>query len=203
MRYISPLFIFACITQQCFSSDYLSIGLNDLSAKGIEQSAADLITDRLRSELIKTGFFKLMEHNQMKEILQEQRFQKSDNCDKSTCLVEMGKLLGVKRIISGNVGKIGNLHTISLRMFNVQTGAILHTVNEDCTCPIEEVLSKSTVSIAEKLQLSVLSEQFAKVKLSSVPPGAAVLLDNKNRDVTPFINYMLLPDIYFATGGLC
>ena len=34
------------------------------------------------------------------------------------------------------------------------TGEILFTVNEDCTCPVSDVLSKSTKNIAQKLAQS-------------------------------------------------
>jgi hypothetical protein len=200
MRFITGVFLFLLAFMPLHAAtDFSSIAINDFLAKGIEQSDADLITDRLRGELIKTGFFKVMERTQMKEILKEQGFQKGGLCDESGCLVEMGKLLGVKRMITGSVGKIGTVHTLSLRMFDVETGEIIQSINEDCSCPVEEVLLKSTVSVAEKLKAAICAKVYGKLSVSTVPSKASITLDGKDRGITPFSDDMLSHGKYSVT----
>ena len=96
------------------NSNKLNIAVNDLSGKGIEKSTAGIISDRLRSELIKTGVFRVMERNEMENVLKEQGFQKTGACDDASCLIEVGQILGVDRMVAGSVGKVGNFFTISL-----------------------------------------------------------------------------------------
>ncbi|MCD4693727.1 MAG: hypothetical protein K8R79_12490, partial [Calditrichales bacterium] len=86
----------------------------------------------------------------MKEILGEQGFQLT-GCTSNECVVEAGKVLGVSQIIAGNIGKIGSLYTISIRLIDVQTGKILKMANVDCECRIEKVLTTSVRNVVERL----------------------------------------------------
>ncbi len=139
------------ITNLTFASDSkkILIAVSDLERQNIDENTAVVITDRLRTELFKTGSFTVLERNQMKEILEEQEFQQSD-CSPSECVVEAGQLLGVTHMMTGALGKVGKTFTINIRMIDVQTGRIVLTDNTDCKCEIDEVLSRSTVSIADK-----------------------------------------------------
>jgi TolB-like protein len=118
----------------------------ELKGEGILDSDARLISSRLRTYLFDTQKFTVVEREKMNEILKEQGFQMS-GCTSNECAVEAGKLLGVKYIIAGDVGKIGKLYTISLRLIDVETGRLVRVISEDCECGIEEFL-KSTIKIA-------------------------------------------------------
>lgn len=163
----------------------LNIAVNDLSGKGIEQSTAAIISDRLRSELINTGVFLVMERNEMDNILKEQGFQKTGACDEASCLVEVGQLLGVERMVAGSVGKIGNIYTVSLRMINVASGQILYTVNEDYEGDIKGLLSNAVSNAAKKLAAgaggeiakSAMAGKTGDLYISSDPSGASVEID--------------------------
>ena len=92
----------------------LNIAVNDLEPEGLDESSTRIISDRIRSELINTGVFRVMERAEMQSILREQGFQQTGIC-------EVGQILGVDRMVTGNIGKVGNFYTISLRMINVAT----------------------------------------------------------------------------------
>ena len=106
------------------------IAVLDLSGQGISQAEAKTLTDRLRSHLVRTGVFTVLERDQMDEILQEQGFQQS-GCVSDECLVEIGLLIGVQRMVGGSIGKIGQTYTLDLRIIDVSTGRIEKTVSED------------------------------------------------------------------------
>ena len=71
------------------------IAVLDLQGEGVSKSAAKTLTDRLRSKLVNTGAFHVLERDQMDEILGEQGFQQS-GCVSDECLVEIGRLVGVE-----------------------------------------------------------------------------------------------------------
>jgi TolB-like protein len=106
------------------------IAVLDLQGEGVSKSAAKTLTDRLRSKLVNTGVFHVLERDQMDEILGEQGFQQS-GCVSDECLVEIGRLVGVQQMIGGTIGKIGQTYTLDLRIIDVQTGRILKTVSDD------------------------------------------------------------------------
>lgn len=128
----------------------LNIAVNDLKGNGLDQPTSRIISERVRSELVKSGGFRVMERNEMTTVLKEQGFQKTGACDEASCLVEVGQLLGVDRMIAGTVGKISNFFTISLRMIHVGTGEILFTVDEDYNGEIEGLFGIALPNIAKK-----------------------------------------------------
>ncbi len=106
------------------------IAVLDLSGEGVTKSEAKTLTDRLRSRLVNTGAFIVLEREQMDEILSEQGFQQS-GCVSDECLVEIGRMVGVQEMVGGSIGKIGQTYTLDLRIIDVETGRILRTVSED------------------------------------------------------------------------
>jgi hypothetical protein len=100
----------------------LTVAVTDLQARGLDKSIAEIFSERFRSELIQTGFFRVMERGQMDMVLKEQGFQQTGACSDEACLVEMGQIMGVERMIAGSMGKLGTLYTISVRLINVESG---------------------------------------------------------------------------------
>jgi TolB-like protein len=132
------------------AQDNTSIAVINLNAEGISKSEASTISARLRTDLFNTDKFVVLERNKMDEILKEQGFQLSE-CTTNECVVEVGKLIGVEQIVAGNIGKIGEIITISIRLIDVETGALLRTATEDCECAMETVITKSVRNVAQTL----------------------------------------------------
>jgi len=83
------------------SQDLINVAVLDLEGRGISALEAATLTDRLRSEMVSVGAFQVVERGQMEMILQEQGFQQT-GCSSAECAVEVGKLLGVSKMITGN-----------------------------------------------------------------------------------------------------
>lgn len=107
---------------------------------GVPETYTTTLTDRLRMELDHTRRFTVVERHAMNSILEEQGFQLS-GCVSNECAVEVGKLLGVDRMIAGSIGRVGEAYSVILRLIDVESGIILRTRNVDCRCSIEDILS--------------------------------------------------------------
>ena len=141
--------ILACTL--CFGQhSKINIAVLDLEPKGITTTEAEILSDRLRTEIVLTDQYQVVERDKMFEILTEQDFQKS-GCTTVECAVEVGQLLNVTHIVAGNVAKIDNLFTINIRLIDVETGKVLKTAVEDCDCRLKEVLTTSIKNITEQL----------------------------------------------------
>ena len=116
-----------------------SIAILSLQGNGISASEARILTDELRSVLVQTGKYNVLERNNMESILNEQGFQIS-GCTSTECAVEAGKLLGVKKMAAGSIGTLGTLYKISIRIFNVETGKIDRSVSKRHKGSIEQLL---------------------------------------------------------------
>jgi TolB-like protein len=109
-------------------------------SSGVTQDESDLLTDRLRVELFNTGAVDVMERDQMQAILKEQGFQKSGACTDEGCMVEMGEILGVQKLITGSIGKIGSMYILNARIIDIKTAKITRSVSEDIKGKLEEVV---------------------------------------------------------------
>ncbi|MCP4931953.1 MAG: hypothetical protein GY912_08235, partial [Candidatus Marinimicrobia bacterium] len=101
----------------------------DFDGSGITTQEAQVLTQRLGSELVQTNALIMVERNQMSEIMDEQGFQQA-GCTSAECAAEIGALLGVQKMITGSFGKIGNSYTIEARMFTVESGKTEKTVSK-------------------------------------------------------------------------
>jgi len=76
----------------------------------------------------------------MEQIIKEQGFQQS-GCSTDECMVEVGKLIGVEKIIGGSISQVGNVFSVSARIVNVETGEIETTGVYDHMGNIGELLT--------------------------------------------------------------
>jgi hypothetical protein len=115
-----------------------------------------------------------MERGQMSEILKEQGFQKSGACNEKSCIIEVGQLLGVQRVLAGTVGKVGSTYEISISLIDVATGEMLFATTEDCRCSIDEVLLTSTSNIVKKIlqRSSPASSTLERAKTTKSAPSS-------------------------------
>ncbi|MBC8175537.1 MAG: hypothetical protein H8E82_07785 [Candidatus Marinimicrobia bacterium] len=135
-------------------AEKLNVAVLNLEGFGISAMEAATLTDRLRSELVGVGVFLVVERGQMEMILEEQGFQQT-GCTSAECAVEVGKLLGVQKMITGSIGKIGKLFTVDVRMFDVVSSGIEQVSKRDHRGEVEgllgllEVVAKDLAGIKE------------------------------------------------------
>ena len=136
-RFCLLLILFHLLSINLLAEDTIvhkfNIAVMDIEGtSGLNVGDAELLTDRLRAELFKTGLADVMERKEMNTILQEQGFQQTGTCsDDKACLVEVGQLLGVQYIISGSIGKFGSVYMVNLRSIDVETGKLVNVVSKD------------------------------------------------------------------------
>ena len=138
------------------------------SGSSVTGEEANIIADRFRSELFSTGQVVIMERTEMDEILKEQGFQQSGACNDERCLVQMGQLLGVNKIISGSIGRLGSLLILNFRLIDVETGKIERAVSRDIGGGIEDV-----VKVMPSMAYEIVGLEIPKEK-QYIPPSPVV-----------------------------
>jgi TolB-like protein len=193
------LFLLNLFATGASSQTKTNIAVSDLIGRGVDQESAAIVSDRLRTNLFKAGTFNVLERQSMQDILKEQGFQHA-GCTSDQCLVEIGQVLGVSQIVAGTVGKLGSMYTLDIRIIDVRTAQIIYTTSVDCRCSIEDVLTKSVPSIAEKIAASTgktgavaskappeaPSPAAGSLRVRTVPPGARIFVDKVDNGVTPY-----------------
>jgi len=124
-----------------------NIAVVDFNANNISDGEVRALTDRLRTELFNTKYFKVIEREMMQEVIKEQGFQQT-GCTTDECMVEIGRLIGVEKIIGGSISKVGNIYSVSSRIVNVETGEIENTAVFDHTGNIGQLLTEGMRIVA-------------------------------------------------------
>ncbi|MDD5674894.1 MAG: CsgG/HfaB family protein, partial [Chitinivibrionales bacterium] len=145
----------------------INMAVNNIkNAAGVTDGEIELLTDRLRAELFNTGAVNVMEREQMQAILKEQGFQQSGACSDEACLVEMGQMLGVQKMVSGSLGKLGNLFMVNLRVIDIATGQIVKVVSKDIKGNIEDIVGE-----LRPMAFELVGGQFGPAPFASVKPA--------------------------------
>ncbi len=176
--------LWLCYTLPLFATQpKISVAVLPLEVHGIQEDITITLTDRLRSELLQTNAFDVMERERMEEILAEQGFQQSGACRDEECVVEAGRLLGISHMVAGSLGAIGSMFTLTLRLIDVETGRILLTATDDIPGPIENVLGSFATTAGKLAALSsTLGDQiisYGTLQFKSDPPGALIIIDDR------------------------
>ena len=166
-----------------------AVAVLELNPNGVSDSEARALSDRLRIEIFNAGVFEVMEREKMNRILEEMQFQLND-CTTDECAIEIGQLIGVKKIIAGSISKVGEFFTVSARLIDVETSKIEATAIEDVEGSLGIVLTKAMPSIALKISgqagLDISTEVVkSSVNISVEPIYSLIYIDGKYQGESP------------------
>lgn len=168
-----------------------TVAVMEFRGQGVDDVEASILTSRFRSELVETKTFVVIERGQMQDILNEVGFQQS-GCTSSECMIEMGRILNVQKMIGGSVGKFGNVYTLDLRIIDVATARIEETVSEDHEGKMKDLL-QVIKNVAHRLAAREKARQektqpkpaVGTLEIKSRPEGAIIYVNDKERGKTP------------------
>ncbi|MBI4979709.1 MAG: hypothetical protein HZC28_19685 [Spirochaetes bacterium] len=138
----------------------IRLGVLDFQAgAGVAAGDAKTITDILRSELVSSKQYLLVEREKVDKIMSEQGFQNS-GCTESECAAKVGKLLNIQKMLFGTVSKLGTKYYVIANMISVETAAVERSVKKSidtfdgveqaCKEMSAELIGGSATGTAEK-----------------------------------------------------
>lgn len=117
-----------------------NIAIADLSTYSVTENEARSLTDALHHTIVETAYFNVLSRAEMQSVLQAQAFQRTEACDDSTCLVEMGKILAVQKMVGGSIGRVGSTFSVTVRMVDVETGKTILSAERDLRSEPDQLL---------------------------------------------------------------
>ena len=130
------------------------------------------LSESLREGLFQTGKFRVIDRNNMDQVLKEQGFQLSD-CTSSDCAVQVGRLLGVQKMVTGSLSRVGTIYVVSAQLINVETGEIEMIASDRCPCQTDELLP-SVDRVTEKLSGAKPTEEAAPPEKITPAPAPEI-----------------------------
>ncbi len=133
---------------QRFSDQKLRIAVLDFKAEGIPTAIATTISNMVRTDLVNSRKFLVVERGQVATILEEQGLQQT-GCTDSECAVQMGKLLSAHRMLLGDVTRLDDNYYVTIRVVDVEKGVVEHA--EKGSIAKDSSLDAGVSSITQKL----------------------------------------------------
>ncbi|MFC1628185.1 PEGA domain-containing protein [Gemmatimonadota bacterium] len=162
----------------------------DLETNNVDAADAAAISERLRIFLGQQPAFIIIERQRMSEILDEVGFQFSGACDTDECVVQVGQILGARKMVAGSVSRVGTIYSIQVRIIDIETTRIEHQAMSDVN-GIEEVFQIATLDVARQLAQNVAGQggvsrlnpgnpmvvTTGQVRINSTPADAEIAID--------------------------
>lgn len=120
--------LWASVSAQETADEINLIAVMELSISGISGSEALVLTDFISSLVQKTGRFRVIDRAEQEKLLKEQEFSLSGCVDES-CIIEAGKMLAAKYIITGSTGSFGERYLLNLKLLDVETSEAINTAS--------------------------------------------------------------------------
>lgn len=172
---------------------------------GMGTSDVKSLTNRFRGLLVDTRSVIVVEREKMNEILKEQDFAMSDNCNTSECVVKVGELLGVQKMIAGSLGKVGQTYVIDIRLIDVSTGSILKSAHRDHKGEADGLLSvmEDIVTVLTESQVKAASGE-QKISLPAKPLKPALSIYGEAVGIAGIYSvnadYRIIPHLSLRAG---
>lgn len=160
----------AALSQQKDDRELIAV----LELEGVEAKKAEVtaLTERLREMLLKTGRYKMVDRSQLNRILDEQALQQV-SCSGKDCVVEVGRILGVRKIVTGKAVKLSeNMWLISIMMVDVETAETLALESIRHRGDVFTLIEGGIPGIA--LKLAAYGRQGGAPPQPGVPAGAGI-----------------------------
>ena len=148
------------------------IAVLDFSLKGSGFETEDMgaiVAEWFITAFVKEGRFDVVERGLLKKILNEQKLGMSGVVDETTA-TKIGKLLGVKIIISGSVLKLQNILEINARIIDVETASIIaaENVKSSAAAQLQDLVVQMSAKIIKNFPLEgyIVSRKTGKPKAS-------------------------------------
>jgi len=139
--------------------------LANLSKPALSEATMEAITQYVGVKVFNImPNYRWLDRGNIKEVLEEQKFQAS-GCTDQTCVVEMGQLLGARKMVSGSIGKTGNTYNLTLSVIDIRTGLIDKTASEICPDCDEGQLYQ----LAENTVIALSGKSPGKLRSSASP----------------------------------
>jgi len=162
VRCVSPLYIlllflplFGCgSSANVAPKPKLNIGLLPFEARaGIQPGEAESVGDLFSAALQKTGRFVVVERQQLTAVLKEQGFQATQ--EDNAGMARAGKVLAIRKIVSGSLGKLGSSYVFHIKMIDVETSSVDLALSQPYDDDLDEIADDFIPEIVNQIVQAV------------------------------------------------
>lgn len=161
----------------------LSFAVLDLRPTGISAVSAQNLTQVLSVTVKSIEGASVISREDIAAMLQLDAAKMSAGCADDSCMAQIGGALGVDRLISGDVGLLGEQYIVNLRLIDVRHGEVENRITETYHGDEEQLLR--AVRHAGHALLGLPIEGAGRLAVTATQNAAAVFVDEDKKGQTP------------------
>lgn len=124
--FVTCLLFISVYSHKCFGQDKkMKLAVFDLIPSGKINTDLAALSEVMIAEIDKLGKFEIISKSEIKAMVGLEQEKQLLGCeDDTSCLAEIGGALGVERLVTGTVGKLGMTIIVSMKFINTKTVTI-------------------------------------------------------------------------------
>jgi TolB-like protein len=152
-----PLLLCFCTSSAKADFQKTKIAVLDFESVGEKLEPADMgeiLSEWIITSLVKSGRFDVVERAMLQKVISEQQLSTTGAIDEQGAAT-LGKILGVKIVISGSLGKQGDTMEIQSRVISVENGSIIavESIRNDSRKDLHALVEQLTTKIMRNFPL--------------------------------------------------
>lgn len=120
-----------------------SVAVLDIEGSGIDPQLLPTLTEVLTAEIDALGAYKVIAGRDVNAMVGFERTKEVAGCTDAQCLAEIGGALGVDRVVSSQIGKVGNTYVVNIKLINIRQseteGRVYETVRGETDALINTI----------------------------------------------------------------
>jgi TolB-like protein len=101
-----------------------NISVFGIQAIGVSSELARSMQEHLEAGLMQFPNLNVLSRSDMDLVLSEGRLRLSGACTDEACLVEAGHILGVEKLVTGTVSRVGGTYNVVLKLIDIRSAAL-------------------------------------------------------------------------------
>lgn len=159
------------------SKGELKLAVLDFSSSGTSKDIAGNLTQVAVSELKKFKGISVISKDEIKTMLNFEQDRQLLGCSDESCLAEIGGALGVEYLVDGNVGSMGGVFLIHLKLIDIREAQVENRVAESFRGEESQLLSAA--AFATRKLIGHQPEGQGKLEVRPSVPDAHLTVDGK------------------------
>ena len=124
-----PALVVALLVATAAAAEKPRLAVMELAAKsGIKQEQLDVLGDMLATEIRMIGVHDVITKSDIQAMIGLERSKELLSCDDASCMAEIGGALGVELMVTGNVGRFGQVYAVNLKLINVKKAKVENSI---------------------------------------------------------------------------
>jgi hypothetical protein len=159
----------------------VKVAVLELQATGVDPAVAKNLSEYYAAAIDNLGCCKIITTGEISTMLGFERQKQLLGCtDDSACLAEIGGALGVDKLASGSIGKLGSVYLINLKLVDMSKASVDGRFTEQAGGKVEkllEVVQKGVYKIfAEVIRAQNPEPELAAVEAPATEPELELAL---------------------------